>query len=52
MSRVTKNLPLDSAAVERYRERDSTNLSEVVSDPLSRLATDEGESGLSPTVRG
>lgn len=54
MSRVTKNLSLDSAAVERgerYSERHSTSLSKVVSDLLLRLPLDEGESELSPTVR-
>lgn len=54
MSRVTKNLSLDPAAVERgerYSERHSTSLSKVVSDLLLRLPLDEGEPELSPTVR-
>lgn len=54
MSRVTKNLSLDSAAVERgerYSERHSTSLSKVVSDLLLRLPLNEGEPELSPTVR-
>ncbi|HEX8209393.1 MAG TPA: DUF6364 family protein [Longimicrobium sp.] len=54
MSRVTKNLSLDPAAVERgerYSERHSTSLSKVVSDFLLRLPLDEAPSELSPIVR-
>jgi hypothetical protein len=53
MSRVTKNLSLDPAAVERgerYSERHATSLSKVVSDLLLRLPLDESEPELSPTV--
>lgn len=54
MPRVTKNLSLDPAAVERgerYSEIHSTSLSQVVSDLLMRLPIDDGEAELTPTVR-
>ena len=54
MPRVTKNLSLDPAAVERgerYSELHSTSLSQVVSDLLMRLPLDDGGSELTPTVR-
>ena len=54
MARITKNLSLDPEAVERgerYSERHSTSLSQVVSDLLSRLPLEEEETELTPTVR-
>lgn len=54
MPRVTKNLSLDPAAVERgerYSELHSTSLSQVVSDLLMRLPLDDGDAELTPTVR-
>jgi hypothetical protein len=54
MSRVIKNLSLDPAAVargERFSERHSTSLSQVVSDLLLRLPLDEEEEELPPVVR-
>lgn len=54
MPRVTKNLSLDRAAVERgerYSERHATSLSQLVSDLLLRLPADDEEAELTPTVR-
>ena len=54
MPRVTKNLSLDPAAVERgerYSERHATSLSQLVSDLLLRLPAEEEEADLTPTVR-
>jgi hypothetical protein len=54
MPRVTKNLSLDPAAVERgerYSERHAKSLSQVVSDFLMRLPLEEEESDLTPAVR-
>ena len=54
MRRVTKNLSLDPAAVERgerYSERHATSLSQLVSDLLLRLPADDEEADLTPTVR-
>lgn len=54
MPRVTKNLSLDPAAVERgerYSERHAKSLSQVVSDFLLRLPLDEEEPDLTPAVR-
>ena len=54
MPRVTKNLSLDPAAVERgerYSERHATSLSQLVSDLLLRLPADDEGAELTPTVR-
>ena len=54
MPKITKNLSLDSEAVERgerYSRLHSTSLSRLVSDFLSRLPLDEDQPDLSPTVR-
>lgn len=54
MARVTKNLSLEPAAVERgerYSELHSTSLSQLVSDLLMRLPLDDGDVELTPTVR-
>ena len=54
MPRVTKNLSLDPAAVERgerYSELHATSLSQLVSDLLLRLPLDGEDAKLTPTVR-
>ncbi len=55
MARITKNLSLDPLAVERgerYSKRHSTSLSQLVSDFLSNLPSEEEEEQeLTPTVR-
>lgn len=53
MARVRKKLSLDPKAVERgerYCERHSTSLSQIISDFLSRLPVDGNEPDLTPTV--
>jgi hypothetical protein len=54
LTRVTKNLSLDAAAVERgerFSARHSKSLSQVVSDLLLKLPMDEEDADYSPAVR-
>lgn len=54
MTRVTKNLSLDAAAVERgerYGKRHSKTLSQLVSDLLLQLPSDDDDADLTPAVR-
>lgn len=54
MARIYKKLTLDPKAVERgerWCQRHSTSLSQLVSDFLSQLPLDEDEPDLPPVVR-